>query len=425
MTRLGILIPTRNRPDIALRALANALASDFAHVVVVSDNSTDTSRRLNAAAAGQYSESRVRFVSPPEPLPMSQHWEWAITRLLDEGSGLTHVTVLTDRMLYQPGAPEALRRVIDGSPDKVVSWGHDTVDDYDRPIRLYQEPWSGRRLRVPTSWVTAAASQGLLVFAPLPRLLNSVAPIEVVNGVRERYGTVFGSVAPDFCFAYRTLTIVDDFVFYDRSCVIQTHLDRSNGTNTARGVKSNDARDFRANIAGSSLSPDAPIPEIESLYNAIVNEYCFVNKESRGALAPLDHGGYLEHLARDIAAKSDSVERRHDEQLLRAAGWTGSFEHPEPTWLDRVRTDRSCVGSYRTGLAKGATRAVLGHHALRPAWEALARTGLRPYTAQRFHFRDTNDALEYALRHPRHPWHGHPHIAGLAGMHPELAPPIL
>jgi hypothetical protein len=262
------------------------------------------------------------------------------------------------------------------------------------------------------------------MFSPIPRLLNCIAPVSTVRAVQDRYGSVFDSIAPDFCFAYRLLTTVDNFVYYDRSVMIQTHLDRSNGANVSRRGNSDDARDFRANLEGGSLNPLVPLPGIEALYNSVLNEYCFVREESAGGLPPLETEGYLDHLAQEVAGKTDPAERAHDAELLRAAGWTGSLEHAKERWWEQMRVDSSCIGSYRTGAVKGMARSLLGHRLMKSVWNGLARVGVQPFLAQRFRFRNTEEALAYALRHPRPPWHDHPHIVGLAG-HPELVPPIL
>ena len=71
--------------------------------VLVSDNSTDPEEleRLRSWCAERPDEP-LQYVRPPEPLPMSAHWQWALERAL-ESPDTTHVMYLTDRILIRPG----------------------------------------------------------------------------------------------------------------------------------------------------------------------------------------------------------------------------------------------------------------------------------------------------------------------------------
>jgi len=66
-----ILVPTRNRAELATRAVASCAGAR----VLVSDNSTDDDERARLAAfcAG----ATVEVVRPPREMQMGEHWEWA------------------------------------------------------------------------------------------------------------------------------------------------------------------------------------------------------------------------------------------------------------------------------------------------------------------------------------------------------------
>src|SRR5467141_2990458 len=103
--RCLIVIPTRNRSDLARNAIQSVFAQSDCEVdVLVSDNSTSSSQRGELSEfCQQLSNRRLRYVAPPEPLPMSEHWNWVMREALTLYEA-SHVTFLTDRMMFKPGA---------------------------------------------------------------------------------------------------------------------------------------------------------------------------------------------------------------------------------------------------------------------------------------------------------------------------------
>ena len=74
--QLAVVVPTRNRADIAPITVTSILAGDDPRVrAIVSDNSTEADQleRLRAACAELPGE-RVRYLRPPEGMPMTAHW---------------------------------------------------------------------------------------------------------------------------------------------------------------------------------------------------------------------------------------------------------------------------------------------------------------------------------------------------------------
>src|SRR4051794_37153655 len=102
---LAIIIPTRNRSDLAMRAIRSTLDStpNDRVQVLVSDNSTEESE---IATLGNFCrdlhDDRVDYIRPPEPLRMADHWEWAIRQALDRYDA-SHLTILADRRIYRRG----------------------------------------------------------------------------------------------------------------------------------------------------------------------------------------------------------------------------------------------------------------------------------------------------------------------------------
>ena len=82
---LLIFIPTRNRFNVAINAINSALLSNDDDIsIVVSDNSTnDIDLDKLCFFCENRGDSRLSYIRPPNPMPMSYHWEWLIGYLLE------------------------------------------------------------------------------------------------------------------------------------------------------------------------------------------------------------------------------------------------------------------------------------------------------------------------------------------------------
>src|SRR4051812_28000388 len=119
--KVVIVVPTRNRADLAPTTIDSALADEDPRVgVLVSDNSTDPQQaeRLRLWCA-ERSDRRLRYVRPPGPLPMSPHWQWAFERALEEPA-TTHAMCLTDRLVARPDLLRGLLAIVERHPGDVV-----------------------------------------------------------------------------------------------------------------------------------------------------------------------------------------------------------------------------------------------------------------------------------------------------------------
>lgn len=283
-----IVVPTRNRASLAINAIRSALDQPYHNFrVMVSDNSTSTENsRTLSQFCEQLEDSRLRYVRPPEPLSMSKHWDWAIRKALGSYKA-NHFMYLTDRMILRPGELKKIAELVKTTPDKIVSYNHDHLIDYEKPIRLEQARWTGRVFEVDSSRLLFLSSQ-CIYYACLPRMLNCVVPRSLLEAVRYRFGSVFSSVSPDFNLCYRSLDLVESIMYYDKSPLIHYALDQSNGMSTQRGITSKDHVDFIANLEpnGRQMYYASPIPEAKTMFNAIVHEYCVVKQETQSPKFP-------------------------------------------------------------------------------------------------------------------------------------------
>src|SRR5712691_2502676 len=139
-----VIIPTRNRAELARNALDSVLSQPDCEVrVLVSDNSTTSADRAELSRyCQQLRHERLRYLTPPEPLPTTQHWDWAIQQALSLYDS-RHFTFLTDRMMFKPDVLRPLLEIVRVYPDKILSYMHDKVDDFSSPAVLHQYTWTG------------------------------------------------------------------------------------------------------------------------------------------------------------------------------------------------------------------------------------------------------------------------------------------
>ena len=200
-----IVIPTRNRAAIAESAIRSVLQQNRKDVhILVSDNSTDPAEiaRLTEFCKGLDCEL-LHYTRPPASLPMASHWDWALRQAFQLYDS-SHVSFLTDRMVFKSGALTALAEVAKQAPNQIISYMHDRIADNQRPVRLDQHPWTGKLYAVNAARLLELSSQSVL-HEMLPRMLNALVPRGILDKLEKRYGKFFDSHAPDFNFCYRVL----------------------------------------------------------------------------------------------------------------------------------------------------------------------------------------------------------------------------
>jgi hypothetical protein len=375
--KVVVVVPTRNRADLAQTTIASALADEDSRVsLLVSDNSTtrEQADRLRSWCAAQPRE-RLRYVQPPRPLPMSAHWQWALEQSL-ASADTTNIMYLTDRLVLRPGALRELLAIVDDHPADVITFGDDVIIDYAEPVTLFERACTGKLLRVEADQLLRLVARGIVVAGPT--MLNSIVPRAVLEDIDRTYGNVFASIAPDHCFCYRCLDRVDSILHWDRALIIQRALWRSNGFSQIRGVTNVDNEDFMRELGDSSINEYAPVPALLTVTNAIYNEYEYVRRDPASSkLAPLQRHFYLGANARDVARLEDPGLQARMYNVLSEQGWS--------PWT-RTR--------YQLGLCLSAA----GYYGRHP--RALLRRLLRkPVPSPEFH--DSTQALDYALQHPR------------------------
>jgi hypothetical protein len=397
-TGVAIVVPTRNRADLAELAVSSAVQPNAGPPVsvLVSDNSTDPPQtaRLETYCdhlVGERPGLDLSYLRPGRDLPMSEHWEW-VRHQVGVRTTASHVMYLTDRTVLKPGALDRLAGVATSFPDHVISFNNDVVDDYGQPVRLNQEDWSGALLRVPSRRLLGLSAQ-LILPRPLPRMLNVLVPVTAFEAVEKTYGGVFESVAPDFCFCFRHLSLSDDILYLDEALTVMHGMRRSNGNSTSRGVASPDTVDFlRHTDSRGGLGVGSTFPGVTTTYNVIATEYIQAEQSAPG-LPPLNRAAYVRTLASETDGFAVGEMKATNTAVLTAGGV--SFGR-------RARLGRAVAQA-------GHYLGVLG---LR---DFLVLSGRRITKPKPRAFATTEEALAWACSHPVAPRRTSRHLRYLLG----------
>jgi glycosyltransferase involved in cell wall biosynthesis len=209
-----VVIPTRNRAQLAMNAVRSVLDQPVDDVsILVSDNSTSQQDcdELESFCA-RLGDSRLRYLRPPQPLAMPGHWQWAIEQALANYKS-SHFTYLTDRMMFRNGALKEVLGLTALYPDKVISYNHDRICDDMRPIRVNQYEVTEKLLEVESQRLLRLVSEAILHHG-LPRMMNCIVPRRIFEVIHRRFGNVFTSIAPDFNFCFRCLDVEESIIIY-------------------------------------------------------------------------------------------------------------------------------------------------------------------------------------------------------------------
>lgn len=418
-----VVIPTRNRARLAANAIRSVLDQPARDIrVFVSDNSTSAEERdALARFCRELADPRLRYATPPAPLSMSKHWEWALAEALRQDDA-THFIYLTDRMMFRRGALGIVTDLARLYPDKIISYNHDKIADYPPPIRVEQYPHTGKLLEVKCERLSYLYSQATL-HPCLPRMLNCIAPRASLEAVRKRFGTVFDSIAPDFNFGFRCLELFDSIYFYDASPIFHYGLERSNGASVTRGELTRDHEDFIANLPvdNSIRNYATPIPQIITAGNAVLNEYCIMLGASGSKrFFELDKEKYLALLSIELNEVENPQTQAQMRALLVEHGArrdNGNHAPPSPqrsaaarVWKVISTGNISNKSLWRERVANlprsgwSSLRARLTGAKAKPVWLFVSRyLPLRPPDENRFEFKTTEEAVEYLNSFPRRP----------------------
>ena len=424
-TSLAVVIPTRNRADLAIKAIRSALDQPgFPLQVLVSDNSSrpEDVRRLEDFCR-RLGDARLVYMRPPELLPMPAHWDWAMQQAL-ERTDASHFTIHYDRKVSKPGHLSLVSQVAARYPHQVLTFIVDLVMEDPPPAVLYQPPWTGKVYEIQTSRVLEMTSHGMIneMGQAFPVMSNCIIPRRVLEEIQDRFGNICNSTGPDACFTYRYCSLNDSYLHFDRPLGIVHASHRSNGLGYLRGRTSGDFGDFLNSWGDKPWLDAAPIPGMNLGQNILFHEYVLVQRAVGDQnLPPIEMDGYMRGLATGLQWVEEPRMRAAMRAVLEKHGWREEIELAAPAVLTEVaieaaKTRRPLYRRLTPGRLLAAVRARVHNR----WWLTKSRQGfvlfladyfgIKPPHIHCFTFSSNEEAVRYALTYPRRPEMEDPYI---------------
>jgi len=208
--KINVIIPTRERCDVLEKSLRTVTAQNYDNLeIIVSDNfssddTADVVRRAN--------DRRIRYINTGKRLSMSHNWEFALSHVEDGW-----VTFIGDDDGLLPSSLSGLADIISGTDvDAVRSscctyvWPHVSGHENGELIVPME---SGIEMRDSSRWQRKVL-RGVEKYTQLPMIYNGgFIRLSVLNQIREKTGTYFGSCIPDVYSAMAISSVIDRYVY--------------------------------------------------------------------------------------------------------------------------------------------------------------------------------------------------------------------
>jgi hypothetical protein len=323
--KLGLIIPTRHRAELAIASIRSALADDHpALTVIVSDNSSrDEEVLLLAEFCRTANHPRLIYIRPPEALTMPAHWDWAIEQAMAR-TDATHFGFQYDRKVFKAGSIPRLAAVCAQVPAAVVTYTCDFTIKEGGGFVAWRYPASDKLYEIPTAAIVRAVASGTVhdLGQAIPLFSNCMVPRPVLDRVRARFGNICDSNAPDLTFLFRFCAVEARYLHFDSALSIMYAFRFSNGQGYFRRATSGTFRDFMELWQDRPWLNAAPIPGLTLGLNVAFHEYNLVQEVAGIETFPaIEMQGYLRELARGFFYIHDEQERAELEAVLQRHGW--------------------------------------------------------------------------------------------------------
>lgn len=231
--RFSIAIPTRDRESTLEFTIRTCLVQGFDDFeIVVADNSTTSATR---ALVDRLASPRIRYVRPPQPLAMTDNWEFAVSQC--QGEFITLIGSDDGLMLHSLAEMDRILRMLGA---KLLRW--DAVC-YNWPGLPVQNAAQSHELLIPTKqadWYLPihrhdartkirACINSEIPYSYLPMIYSSVIHRDLLEALRQKSGRVFQSVCPDIYSAFAFAHIAGSYYSLDAPLGINGISHASNG----------------------------------------------------------------------------------------------------------------------------------------------------------------------------------------------------
>lgn len=323
---LTILIPTKDRPTLAMRAVKSVLNQKECGktiTLVVSDNSEI---KENREILEKYCiDENILYHATPKVLSMTAHWDWAFEKVI----GLNeYITILTDRMAYKNNIFSEIFQLLRKSDAKIITYPNDSIGSVSLIFgRLYfpsLQTTSGKIKKYSSDFLVKCASECILPMS-LPRMLNSIVCTDLVKNKKIKFGKFFDSISPDFNMCWSLLSMEEEIFYLDKSILISGGLQFSNGKTFGRN-KSFAANSFKKLSMTEAGLFHTPFPNVITGVNGPLHEYEAIKKIVNNYPEP----DYYQWYGRTFSSLDRAVISEYISDIDKI------FETSDLVWLDNI-----------------------------------------------------------------------------------------
>ena len=219
----SIVIPTKNRPALLKEAMTSVILQNFNNFeLVISDDSDDDKARVVVEG---FEDKRIRYLKPKPGMNMPTHFEWATRQ--SEGE---YTMLFPDRSIMMQGALRKLDKIIRDNPAMGVVYFPWFIFDETRSVLCGQYSKSkGKERLVESTDVLREFVNNPENFYSMPRNLNTLYSRKVADDLRDKFGSLFMELNPDFTFAFLVLSQFNELLYVDQPLFISQGLAASTG----------------------------------------------------------------------------------------------------------------------------------------------------------------------------------------------------
>jgi glycosyltransferase involved in cell wall biosynthesis len=289
-----VVLPTRERADVLVRALATVTAQDYdALEILISDNCSQDATREVATSTG---DPRVRYVNTGQRLSMAGNCEFALSHvttdwvaLLGDDDGLVPNALHEVAELVTAAEVHALR-----SMQAQFYWPSFLGETYGR---LELPMGKGVEERAGNVWLRRVMA-GVASYMDLPTLYTGgFVSLALVERIR-REGRVFHSCIPDVYSAVAFGSVIDRYLYSYEPFVVNGASKHSTGAAYLRPEASPEAAPINAFRAEESIPLHPAIPYTSSggypqSIHALVYD-CYLRSAPLRPDEPVQHQEQLE-----------------------------------------------------------------------------------------------------------------------------------
>jgi glycosyltransferase involved in cell wall biosynthesis len=232
MRPITVVIPTRNRSDTLYWSIKSCIAQDYDNLtILVSDNCSEDNTH---DVVHSFSDSRIKYVKPPEPTSMAGNVEFALSQCV-ESEGF--VTVFGDDDGLVPGSLQHANGLLDAHPDAgALTW---SISTYNWPNCLV-ESWRNTIYINVSQCCQMMESLDMLkrltdytvYYHHLPGLWTSLLPFSALRECRKQAGRFIISGIPDAGSAVSMACIIPRYLYSERPVTMLGSSAHSNGLST-------------------------------------------------------------------------------------------------------------------------------------------------------------------------------------------------